>query len=69
MEVGKIDVYCYIATKPCGCTVAICVDLAEYKDQTADSLSDWVRCGMRVERVPLEDGQYRVHRCHCSEDA
>lgn len=54
----------YIGRKPCGCAVAAVTDLGD-KD-TAESVADYIKSGMTVERITVE--QYRdtpIARCRC----
>jgi hypothetical protein len=42
--------------QPCGCCVALCVDLGD--DHTAETVAEWIRTGLavtRVERSELEE--------------
>lgn len=48
----------YIARKPCGCCVACAIDLGD--DDTADSVAEWIRWGLTVERVSHEDFRLNV---------
>jgi hypothetical protein len=53
----------YIVVKGCGCVVGIVVDDAEYLDDTARSVQEFIRDGLAVERVSRVEGVRRLKRC------
>ena len=57
--------YCYIGTKPCGCTVAGCLDMDTHKKDTAKFVSDCVKDGLTVERVLVGDARTKLQTCKC----
>lgn len=54
---------CYVAKKPCGCTVAAIVDDPGHKRHTARLVADWIKDGLLVERAPT--GTVRSVGCKC----
>lgn len=56
----------YIGTKQCGCTVAAFVDKPEYKNDIAKEVSRWIREGLIVTRVNVED--VNLTSCKCDEE-
>ena len=46
------DFMCYIAKEKCGCVTGACVDDPQFAKYTAKDISDWVKEGRIVERVP-----------------
>lgn len=57
--------FAYIGTKPCGHTVAAFVDRPEYAKEIAKEIPKWIRSGMKVDRVPVEDARTMLHFCEC----
>ena len=64
------DTHVYIGTLPCGCHVAVCVDMQEMPKATAKSVSDMIMNGYQVSRYALKDlhdGTVKIHSCHHKE--
>ena len=61
------DIMCYIGIKKCGCVVAACVDNPEHKKDIAKNISDWVKDGLTIERISVEDARNRLSCCKCDE--
>lgn len=53
----------YIARKPCGCTVAACVDEPEYRKENAKTIAEWIKKGYEVLR--FSEGEFKLNRCQC----
>lgn len=47
--------FAYVGKRPCGCVRAVTVDAAD--KLTAKDVSDFIRRGLAVERVPVEDAR------------
>lgn len=58
--------FVYIGTKPCGCTVSACVDSPDHVKDTAKFVSDCIKDGLTVDRVPLGDAQTKLKQCKCN---
>ena len=56
---------CYVAFKSCGCAVAACVDNPEHSRDTARTVADYVRSGLRVERRTCEWVRSNMRACRC----
>jgi len=56
---------CYIGIKECGCVVAVVIDRAEYKKDTAKSVADFIKRGYRVEAAVLEEVRHKLGSCKC----
>ena len=55
----------YIARKHCGCVIAAVVDLPQTQAGTADDVSEWIRFGLTIERVTLEQARAQLtFNCH-----
>lgn len=59
--------YCYVGRKPCGCTVAACMDMPKHKKDVAKFLADCVKDGLTIERVTLDDARCTLKRCECKQ--
>jgi hypothetical protein len=60
------DTHAYIGTRPCGCTVAVCVDMVDTPKTTAKGVSEMIRNGYAVTRHPLtelHDGTIKLQHC------
>ena len=57
--------HAYIGRKACGCAVAAAVDMPELQEETAKSVAEFIKGGLRVERIPLGDVGVQVKRCRC----
>ena len=53
--------HAYVALKSCGCGPGICVDLAD--KWTARSVSEWIRKGYAVERLPHDEAVKKFGWC------
>ena len=64
MKTNKIkEEMCYIGTKPCGCTVAVLLDI-EYKGNYQNNLMiEWEQLGYEITRVPLEEARKKLKIC------
>ena len=56
-------IICYIGMKPCGCAVTATVDKPEWKKETAESLAEWVKDGLTIERRTVEEARAILRRC------
>lgn len=52
--------YAYMGRETCGCVTCVTVDNPEYKKYVAKDLSDWIRQGLSVERVPIEEARQAI---------
>lgn len=53
----------YIGRKACGCCVAAAVDKPEHRKDTAKHVAQWVRSGLTIERVPVDDARKALKKC------
>lgn len=53
----------YVGKKSCGCIVAFVVDEPEYPRDTAREVAEFIRSGLTVERVTVEESRKIVSRC------
>ena len=53
----------YIGTKQCGCTVAVFMDKPELKKDIAKEVGKWIREGLVVTRIDVED--LNLTSCKC----
>jgi hypothetical protein len=60
--------FVYIGFKPCGCGVAVVVDDPKYVKSTAESVSEFIREGLKIERVSMDDYPARFNGCKCIPD-
>jgi hypothetical protein len=60
------EMMAYAGRKRCGCVVAACVDEPNHARDVAREIANWVRAGMTVERMTVEDVRGALHRCTCS---
>jgi hypothetical protein len=59
--------HAYVVVRPCGHPIALLVDDDEDRDGLADELADYVRSGMSLQRVPIEEArQIGVIYCSCA---
>ena len=60
--------FAYVAfKKACGHMVAAAVDKPEYAKENAKEVSNWIRSGLRIERVTVERVRTELHGCDCDE--
>lgn len=57
--------FAYAAIKPCGCMVAATVDRPEWAKSTAKDVASYLRDGLRVERLTIEEVRAKLGPCHC----
>ncbi len=57
---------CYVAFKACGCAVAACVIVPQHRKDTARSVSEWIRDGLRIETRSVEWVRANLRRCQCA---
>jgi hypothetical protein len=55
--------HCYVGFKACGCMVAACADIPEWKEDTAECVADFIKNGYRVERVERKNADLRICKC------
>lgn len=57
--------YCYIAEKDCGCCIGAVID--EASNLTAEAVGSWVKSGLKVRRISLEEFKAgKGWGCNCS---
>lgn len=54
---------CYVGRKECGCFVAAIVDAPEHRKDTAREVAKWIRQGLAIERMSVEDVRQKLMRC------
>lgn len=54
---------CYVGIKPCGCCVAVCVDIPEHKKDTAKFVARCLKDGLTVERKTVEWSRKNLLMC------
>lgn len=55
----------YVGIKPCGCMVAARVDNSKHKKEVAKDISDFVKQGLRVERITVNRVRKELKKCEC----
>lgn len=55
--------HAYVGRKDCGCTVAAVVDCGT--KETAKDVADFIRSGLKVERVLIDDVRATLRACKC----
>ena len=65
---NEVKTMCYIGVKECGCVVAACVDNPKHKKDIAKNVGDWVKDGLTIERISVEDTRNRLSYCKCNEE-
>lgn len=61
--------HAYLGRKVCGCVVAITVDDTDNRKWTADAVAEFIRDGLTVDRVTIEDGRKALNFCQCERQA
>jgi hypothetical protein len=59
--------FCYVGIKPCGCVTCATVDSPEHGKDVAKDVSRYIKDGLKVERIPVEEARTRLKRCECKE--
>lgn len=57
----EMGTHSYIGIAPCGCARAIMHDGPSWKKDTAKDVSDWIKSGLTIERLPNEEAAARFH--------
>jgi len=47
----------------CGCVTCVTLDVPDHKTDVAKDIARWIRQGMTVERVPVEDARSAFTSC------
>jgi hypothetical protein len=55
--------WAYVGITPCNCMVCATVDEPQYARDNAKHVSAWLRDGLRVERVPVEQVRQELGPC------
>jgi hypothetical protein len=55
--------YAYIGRESCGCVTCVTLDDPGHKREVAKDIANWVRWGMSVERVAVEDARSAFTTC------
>ena len=53
----------YVAQKPCGCHVAATMIDERWRDETANDVAEWVRAGLTVKHMSIEETRTILGRC------
>ena len=61
------QVFAYIGREKCGCVTCTVVDSPEFRKDTARYVARWLREGMDVERVSVEEARQLIKFCRCNE--
>ena len=61
------DEYAYIGIKKCGCVVAAAVDSPDRPKDVAKDVAGFIRDGLTIERVSVEEVRERFNDCQCDE--
>lgn len=59
--------FAYIGVKPCGCVPCVAADEEDYRERISELLPEWIKKGMTVEHVTVEEARKRIKRCRCNE--
>ncbi len=59
--------HCYLARKTCGCVEAGVLDIPEFRLETADTVAQWIRDGLILERLSIRDPRGAFARCYHKE--
>lgn len=54
---------CYVASKPCGCSVAAAFDDDRFKRETAESVAEWIRDGLTVRFLSDDEARAVLGPC------
>lgn len=57
------NTYAYVGIKDCGCIVAAAVDVKAHSKDVAKSVADFIKDGLKVERVTVEEAREKLRRC------
>ena len=60
------DRMAYVGRQECGCIIAATVDNPAHKNHVANDLAEWVRDGLTIERLTLEEAREQFG-CKCVE--
>lgn len=58
--------FVYLGLKSCGCGVAACVDDPTNVEDLAEAIAEFMREGLIIERVPMDDFPSRFKGCKCT---
>lgn len=53
----------YVGRAPCGCVRGIIVDDPSNRSYIAKETGKWIRAGLVVERMPIEEARPLIKRC------
>ena len=59
----------YVGRCACGAIEAVCLDLNQFREDTAEAVKDMIAVGLTVERLPVNGGGVRLETCTCSKIA
>lgn len=49
--------FCYIGIKPCVCVVGAIVDCEDTREEIPDTLYQWSKAGLTIERIDLDSAR------------
>jgi hypothetical protein len=52
--------FAYIGVEPCRCCTAAVVDDPKHKKDVAEDVANFIRLGLTIERVPVEEARRRL---------
>jgi hypothetical protein len=55
----------YAGLKDCGCLVAVVVDEPSFKTEVAEAVSEWIREGLTILPMTVEEANQRLKPCQC----
>jgi len=55
--------HAYLGLKDCGCAVAAVVDEKNHQKDVAKSVANFIKDGLRIERVTIEEARETLHSC------
>lgn len=56
-------VMAYTGRDTCGCVVAVTVDEPKHRDHVAQMVAEWIRDGLIIERVTIEEARMSFTLC------
>ena len=64
-EIMAEATHAYIGRGKCGCIIAVTTDVPDMRKETAADVAEFVRGGLSVERVTLDDFRRMPFGCKC----
>jgi hypothetical protein len=55
----------YAGLKDCGCLVAVVVDEPSFKREVGEAVSEWIREGLTILPMTVEEANQRLKPCQC----